>query len=104
MRKAFRCAEEDSNLHPVSLDQALNLVTRVSYPSNASRSSRSSSGVDDRDVMDDLDVATDVATSRTQRSEARVAEPAQSVALAARGSAVTGGATAPDGRKRRRHY
>jgi len=25
-----RCAEEDSNLHPVSLDQALNLVTRVS--------------------------------------------------------------------------
>jgi hypothetical protein len=28
-----RCAEEDSNLHPVSLDQALNLVTRVSYPS-----------------------------------------------------------------------
>ena len=31
--RAFRCAEEDSNLHPVSLDQALNLVTRVSDPS-----------------------------------------------------------------------
>ena len=27
------CAEEDSNLHPVIPDQALNLVTRVSYPS-----------------------------------------------------------------------
>jgi hypothetical protein len=26
------CAEEDSNLHPVIPDQALNLVTRVSYP------------------------------------------------------------------------
>ena len=31
--RVFRCAEEDSNLHPVSLDQALNLVTRVPYPS-----------------------------------------------------------------------
>jgi hypothetical protein len=31
----FKCAEEDSNLHPVSLDQALNLVTRVSYPSGS---------------------------------------------------------------------
>jgi hypothetical protein len=61
--RAFRCAEEDSNLHPVSLDQALNLVTRVSYPSYASISSRSSSRVDDMDAMDDLDVATDVATS-----------------------------------------
>ncbi len=30
---AFRCAEEDSNLHPLSADQALNLVTRVSCPS-----------------------------------------------------------------------
>jgi hypothetical protein len=28
--RAFACAEEDSNLHPVSLDQALNLVTRPS--------------------------------------------------------------------------
>ena len=33
--RAFRCAEEDSNLHPVSLDQALNLVTRMSYPSES---------------------------------------------------------------------
>ena len=31
--RAFRCAEEDSNLHPVIPDQALNLVTLVSYPS-----------------------------------------------------------------------
>jgi hypothetical protein len=30
-----RCAEEDSNLHPVIPDQALNLVTRMSYPSAA---------------------------------------------------------------------
>ena len=29
------CAEEDSNLHPVIPDQALNLVTRVSYPSGS---------------------------------------------------------------------
>ena len=29
------CAEEDSNLHPVIPDQALNLVTRLSYPSVA---------------------------------------------------------------------
>jgi hypothetical protein len=36
--RAFQCAEEDSNLHPVSLDQALNLVTRVSYPSRSCRS------------------------------------------------------------------
>ncbi len=56
------CAEEDSNLHPLSVDQALNLVTRVSDPSYASRSSRSSADLDGMDVMDDLDVATDVAT------------------------------------------
>jgi hypothetical protein len=31
--RAFLCAEEDSNLHPVIPDQALKLVTRVSYPS-----------------------------------------------------------------------
>jgi hypothetical protein len=30
-----RCAEEDSNLHPVIPDQALNLVTQVSYPSES---------------------------------------------------------------------
>jgi hypothetical protein len=30
-----QCAEEDSNLHPVIPDQALNLVTRVSYPSGS---------------------------------------------------------------------
>jgi hypothetical protein len=33
--RAFRCAEEDSNLHPVIPDQALNLVTRLSYPSRS---------------------------------------------------------------------
>ena len=31
--RAFRCAEEDSNLHPVIPDQALNLVTQLSYAS-----------------------------------------------------------------------
>ena len=30
-----RCAEEDSNLHPVIPDQALNLATRVSYASRS---------------------------------------------------------------------
>ena len=35
-RGAFAtCAEEDSNLHPVIPDQALNLVTRLSYPSES---------------------------------------------------------------------
>src|SRR3954452_2268411 len=56
------CAEEDSNLHPVIPDQALNLVTRVSYPSYASRASDVSRFLNGMDVMDDLDVAADVAT------------------------------------------
>ena len=56
------CAEEDSNLHPLSVDQALNLVTRVSYPSYAFISSRTSGNLDVMDAMDDLDVAADVAT------------------------------------------
>src|SRR4051812_11427950 len=38
-----------------SVDQALNLVTRVSYPSYASRPSADPDGMD---AMDDLDVAT----------------------------------------------
>ena len=59
---AFECAEEDSNLHPLSVDQALNLVTRVSDTSYASITSRSSGFLDGMDDMDDLDVATDVAT------------------------------------------
>ena len=62
-RGAFECAEEDSNLHPVSLDQALKLVTRVSYPSYASRTSYLSADLDGMDAMDDLDVAADVATA-----------------------------------------
>jgi hypothetical protein len=33
LRAFAQCAEEGSNLHPVIPDQALNLVTRVSYPS-----------------------------------------------------------------------
>jgi hypothetical protein len=60
---AFECAEEDSNLHPLSVDQALNLVTRVSDTSYASIASRSSGNLDVTDVLDDLDVATDVATA-----------------------------------------
>jgi hypothetical protein len=35
MRAFAHCADEDSSLHPVIPDQALNLVTRVSYPSAA---------------------------------------------------------------------
>ena len=55
--RGFRlCAEEDSNLHALSVDRALNLVTRVSYPSYASISSRTSTNRDVMDVMDDLDV------------------------------------------------
>jgi hypothetical protein len=36
-----QCAEEDSNLHPVSLDYDLNLVTRVSCPSRSRQIVRS---------------------------------------------------------------
>jgi hypothetical protein len=57
------CAEEDSNLHPVIPDQALNLVTRVSDPSYASIASRTSTNLDASDVMDGLDVAAEVATA-----------------------------------------
>src|SRR3954468_3590876 len=54
--RLFRlCAEEDSNLHPVIPDQALNLVTRVSDTSYASTSSRTSGNLDASDVMDALD-------------------------------------------------
>ena len=53
--------EEDWNLHPVIPEQALNLVTRVSDPSHASRTSDASTFLDGMDVMDDLDVAADVA-------------------------------------------
>jgi hypothetical protein len=56
------CAEEDSNLHPVIPDQALNLVTRVSDPSYASIACRTSGILDRMDAMDDLDVAANVAT------------------------------------------
>jgi hypothetical protein len=63
MRGFSKCAEEDSNLHPVIPDQALNLVTRVSDPSYASISSRTSGNLDVSDGMDDLDVAADVATA-----------------------------------------
>ena len=55
------CAEEDSNLHPVIPDQALNLVTRVSYPSYTSKTFDASADLDGMDGMDDLDVAADVA-------------------------------------------
>jgi hypothetical protein len=49
MRAFARCVEEDSNLHPVIPDQALTWRGKVSIrPDRAS---------------DDLDVATDVATS-----------------------------------------
>src|SRR3954451_21900761 len=50
------------DLHPLSVYQALNLVTRVSYPSYASTTSDASADLDGMDAMDDLGVATDVAT------------------------------------------
>ncbi len=71
-RGLSRCAEEDSNLHPVVPDQALNLVTRVSYPSTASRSPESSL-VDEMDVMDDLDAATSQAPTPEPPSSLRAA-------------------------------
>ena len=37
-RGCLTCAEEDSNLHPVIPDQALNLATRVSYASRSRQS------------------------------------------------------------------
>jgi hypothetical protein len=62
LSRYFLCAEEDSNLHPLSVDQALNLVTQASDTSYASRLSKTSTDLDGMDVMDDLDVAADVAT------------------------------------------
>jgi hypothetical protein len=44
IRGASKCAEEDSNLHPVSLDQALNLVTRVSDMSRSCASVQNERG------------------------------------------------------------
>jgi len=45
------------------VDQALNLVTRVAYPSYASIASDLSADLDGMDAMDDLDVAADLATT-----------------------------------------
>ena len=55
------------------MDQALNLVTRVSDPSYASRTSIPSADLDGMDVLDDLDVAADVATAQVDDT---IAEPA----------------------------
>ena len=60
-----RCAEEDSNLHPVIPDQALNLVTRVSYTSISRQIVRIVPRADDTDASDDRDVATTVAAAPT---------------------------------------
>jgi hypothetical protein len=72
--------------------------------SNASISSRSSSRVDDMDVMEDLDVATDVATSRTRRREAGVAASPRSQPWQCAEPPSRWGATTSDGRNGRRHY
>jgi hypothetical protein len=45
------------------VDQALNLVTRVSDPSYVSIASSTSADLDASDAMHDLDVAADVATT-----------------------------------------
>jgi hypothetical protein len=82
----FLCAEEDSNLHPLSVDQALNLVTRVSYPSSSSIASSTSADLDAMDGMDatdDLDVARDVATGFVVR-EGRLVPVAVERAAASR--------------------
>jgi hypothetical protein len=42
-----RCAEEDSNLHPVIPDQALNSGTRASFPPNRAKLSELSGSADD---------------------------------------------------------
>jgi hypothetical protein len=81
--RGFReCAEEDSNLHPVIPDQALNLVTRVSYASYTSIPSIPSPDLDAMDGMDDLDVATVVATATLFRSgsQQRVINPRWGIA------------------------
>ena len=65
------CAEEDSNLHPLSVDQALNLVSRVSDPSYASISSRSSAFLEAMDGMDDLDVAASTCEGRRRLVQIR---------------------------------
>ena len=72
------CAEEDSNLHPLSVDQALNLVTRVSDPSYASVASRTSGDRDASDVMDALDVAAYVAAGSDNLGHPGGAGPAPS--------------------------
>jgi hypothetical protein len=83
-----RCAEEDSNLHPVIPDQALNLVARVSYPSEVSRTSCLSADLDGMDAMDDLDVATAVAALGDAPREFRAAPASPGVTEAkARGGA-----------------
>src|SRR4051794_20142489 len=51
------------------MDQALNLVTRVSDPSYASIASDASTDLDEMDAMDDLDVAADVATGELRAGE-----------------------------------
>ena len=61
------------------MDQALNLVTRVSDPSYGSIASRSSAFLDGMDGLDDLDVAVDdvtraswlLATSDAERGGAK---------------------------------
>jgi hypothetical protein len=99
-----RCAEEDSNLHPVIPDQALNLVTRVSDPSYACISSKSSAFLDAMDGLDDPDVAADVATaswllttSDTERAGAKAIARAMSWSQAARAPVATRGDHASPG-------
>jgi hypothetical protein len=95
--RGFReCAEEDSNFHPVIPDQALNLVTRLSDTSYASIASRTSADLDASDAMDDLDVATDVATS----SRVRELDPAL-LLLAQSGTLSPASPSAGAKRKRR---
>src|SRR5919198_3784114 len=60
--RAFSCAEEDSNLHPVIPDQALSLVGPGVDPFKSCRSVQIVWSRGRHGASDDLDVATDVAT------------------------------------------
>jgi hypothetical protein len=57
------CAEEDSNLHPVSPDQALNPVHGCMMLGFRAAACVASTAVDALDMVYDVDVATDVATA-----------------------------------------
>jgi hypothetical protein len=71
-RGFLRCAEEDSNLHPVIPDQALNTVRTCPIRAFCSMRSILSTRGNTLDALDDLDVVTGVVAIRDQGLVARV--------------------------------